>query len=90
MKLNVILVMVLILTLFSGCTKQYNPRVKEIEVHTRPNSSHEITYTIEDRNITLARDDFRWLLAKSNRGWRNTEKLQLVVDGYERQIRNIK
>jgi len=90
MRLNIILITVLTLALFSGCTKQYYPRVKEIAVHTRLNSSHKITYTIKDRNITLARKDFRWLLAKSNRGWRNTKKLQLVVDSYVKQIRNIK
>jgi len=86
MKSLYIPVMVLTVVIFNGCSG-HNLTFKNIDPKTKPTSSRKITYTIFDGNITMRTRDFKWIVAKSNRGWRNAKKLEIALSGCEAQHR---
>jgi|GEM_PF-5965460 len=86
MKSLYISVMVLTVAIFSGCSS-HNFAFKNIDPKTKPLSTRKITYTIRDDNITMGVRDFKWIVAKSNRGWRNAKKLEIALGACEAQHR---
>ena len=86
MKNLYIPVMVLTVAIFSGCSS-HNFAFKNIDPKTKPTSTRKIVYTIRDKNITMRTRDFKWIVAKSNRGWRNAKKLEIALGGCQAQHR---
>ena len=85
-----LIILVLILILFSGCTHTYiTPKLIEIDPKTKSLPKRAIKYTItEDGNVTIKIKDAKWIVGKLNRCTKNSKKLRIANKALNSQIRS--